>query len=407
MKKYIYLIILIILLTTISLVFFHQKNQTQVIEELSPPPLLTERTETILIEPDMTFSTASELAGIDHTLMMTLLETAETIYDLSNIRAGKKLQYVFDITTNKLEQLIYPIDTEEELFVIKQEDGSWLAERKKIQYDIKIKTVEGVIESSLYESAVAQDVDIRAIINLADVFAWSVDFGMGIRQGDTYKFIFEERYRDGQYIMPGEIIAARFVNDGNNIEGYYYNEGEDKDGDLIDGYYDPEGTSLQKIFLKNPVNYRYISSGFTTGLRYVSAFDVSTGHRAIDYAAASGTPIQAVGDGQVISAGWNGSYGNFVSVRHNSVYTTNYAHLSQINVKYGEKVSHGDIIGKVGSTGFSTGPHLHFEIVKNNTKINPATVDLPSDKAVAEENLEGFKQAIIKWQEALRANPPG
>ncbi|OIO46740.1 MAG: hypothetical protein AUJ28_01925 [Parcubacteria group bacterium CG1_02_37_51] len=407
MKKYIYLIILIILLTTISLVFFHQKNQTQVIEELSPPPLLTERTETILIEPDMTFSTASELAGIDHTLMMTLLETAETIYDLSNIRAGKKLQYVFDITTNKLEQLIYPIDTEEELFVIKQEDGSWLAERKKIQYDIKIKTVEGVIESSLYESAVAQDVDIRAIINLADVFAWSVDFGMGIRQGDTYKFIFEERYRDGQYIMPGEIIAARFVNDGNNIEGYYYNEGEDKDGDLIDGYYDPEGTSLQKIFLKNPVNYRYISSGFTTGLRYVSAFDVSTGHRAIDYAAASGTPIQAVGDGQVISAGWNGSYGNFVSVRHNSVYTTNYAHLSQINVKYGEKVSQGDIIGKVGSTGFSTGPHLHFEIVKNNTKINPATVDLPSDKAVAEENLEGFKQAIIKWQEALRANPPG
>jgi len=216
----------------------------------------------------MTFSTASELAGIDHTLMMTLLETAETIYDLSNIRAGKKLQYVFDITTNKLEQLIYPIDTEEELFVIKQEDGSWLAERKKIQYDIKIKTVEGVIESSLYESAVAQDVDIRAIINLADVFAWSVDFGMGIRQGDTYKFIFEERYRDGQYIMPGEIIAARFVNDGNNIEGYYYNEGEDKDGDLIDGYYDPEGTSLQKIFLTPTYNeqiFEILESKLNTG----------------------------------------------------------------------------------------------------------------------------------------------
>jgi murein DD-endopeptidase MepM/ murein hydrolase activator NlpD len=406
MKKYIYLVILILLLTTISLVFFLSKNKTEEIEVLPPPPP-TERIETILIEPDMTFSSASEAAGIDHALMITLLEIAEEIYDLSSIRAGKELQYIFDIATNEFEQLIYPIDTELELFVTKQEDGLWLAEKKEIQYDIKIKTIEGTIESSLYESAVAQNVDIRAIINLADVFAWSVDFGMGIRQGDYYKFIFEERYRNGEYIMPGEIIAARFINDGNNIEGYYYNEGENEEGDLIDGYYDTEGTSLQKIFLKNPVHFRYISSGFTTGLRYVAAFNTSTGHRAIDYAAANGTPVQVVGEGQVVRAGWNGSYGNFVSVRHNSVYTTNYAHLSQINVSYGEKVVQGEIIGKVGSTGFSTGPHLHFEIVKNGTKINPSTVDLPSDKAVAEKNLENFKQSITKWREALHANPPG
>ncbi|MFH1668239.1 MAG: peptidoglycan DD-metalloendopeptidase family protein [Candidatus Komeilibacteria bacterium] len=406
MKKYVYPIIFILLLTTLALVFFRSKNQAQE-PEILPPPLPTERIKTILIEPDMTFSTASELAGIDHTLMMTLLETAEEVYNLSSIRAGKELQYIFDITTNEFEQLIYPIDTEEELFVTKQEDDSWLAEKKEIQYNIKIKTVEGTIESSLYESAVAQNVDIRAIINLADVFAWSIDFGMGIRQGDVYKFIFEERYRNGAYIMPGKIIAARFVNNNKNIEGYYYHEGENEEGELLDGYYDPEGASLQKIFLKNPVHFRYISSGFTTGLRYVAAFDISTGHRAIDYAAAYGTPVQVVGDGQVIRAGWNGSYGNFISIRHNSIYTTNYAHLSQINVVYGEKVTQGEIIGKVGSTGFSTGPHLHFEVVKNGTKINPSTVDLPADKAVSKEKLADFKQSIIKWQEALYANPPG
>ena len=311
-------------------------------------------------------------------------------------------KFYFDKETDQFIRLIYPIDTEEELYVEYDQEGNLVAERRPIEYQIKIKTVQGTIDSSLYQSAVDQGIDERAIIELADVFAWTVDFGMGIRVGDTYKFIYEERYRDGEYQMPGKILAAKFVNDGKVIEGYYFSEGADEDGDIVEGYYHPTGESVQKMFLKNPVDFKYISSGFTTGRRYVEAFNVSTGHRAIDYAAAAGTPIRVVGDGVVTFAGWSTvGYGNLTSIRHNSVFSTNYAHQSKIIVSYGQKVTQGQIIGYVGTTGFSTGPHLHFEMVKNGTKINPLTVDIPSSKSVSEDKMDEFKASIADWQRQL------
>jgi murein DD-endopeptidase MepM/ murein hydrolase activator NlpD len=371
---------------------------------------LMDREVVIEIESGMTFSIIAEKAGLEHALMTELFEASAEVYDLSKVKVGKPIKFYFDKSTDQLTKMVYQIDSESELFIepiiteteAGETEQSWQAEVRDIDYEVRIKTVEGSIESSLYQSALDQDIDIRAIIELADVFAWTIDFGMGIRQGDTYKFIYEERYRDGEYIMPGKIIAAIFDNDGAIKEGYYFSEGLDEDGDLIEGYYDLEGQSLQKLFLKNPVNFRYISSGYTTGLRYVEAFNVSTGHRAIDYAAALGTPIRAVGDGVVTSAGWNShGYGNLTSIRHNSVYSTNYAHQSKIYVRPGQKIKQGDIIGTVGSTGFSTGPHLHFEMVKNGTKINPLTVELPSDKAVAESNMEAFYASIEDWKKQL------
>lgn len=369
--------------------------------EVQAEPL--DREVIINIEAGMTFSVITEEAGLGNSVMYELLEASEDVYDLTSVKAGKPMKFYFDHSTDEFFKLIYQIDSEEELFISKDVEGLWQAERQDIPYEIKIKTVSGSIDSSLYESALEQNIDVRAIIDLAEIFAWTIDFGMGIRQGDTYKFIFEERYRDGEYVMPGRIIAARFVNDGDEIEGYYFHEGLDEDGFEIDGYYHADGTSVQKIFLKNPVAYQYISSGYTTGRRYVEAFNVSTGHRAIDYAAAIGSPIRAVGDGQIVYAGWNSQgYGNFVSIRHNSTFTTNYAHLSKIYVGYGQRVKQGDVIGTVGSTGFSTGPHLHFEMVKFGTKINPLTVDLPSDKAVKEENMERFKDLINNLQQQLK-----
>ena len=350
----------------------------------------------------MTFSIITDKAGLSYDVMQELLSSSKDVYDLTKVRAGKEMKFVFDNNTKDFKQLVYQIDTEEELYITKNEIGEWVSERIDIDYEVRIKEIKGSIDTSLYESAIEQGVDIRAIISLADVFAWTIDFAMGIRQGDTYHFIFEERYRDGEYVMPGKIIAAKFINNGKNVEGYYFSEGLDEAGEEIDGYYDLDGISLQKIFLKNPVSFKYISSGYTTGRRYVSAFNVSTGHRAIDYAASIGTPIKAVGEGTVIYAGWNSKgYGNFVSIRHNETFTTNYAHMSKIYVRYGQKVNQGDIVGTVGSTGFSTGPHLHFEMVKYGTKINPLTVDLPSDKAVGADKLEEFKQSIIKWQDQL------
>ena len=401
MKKYIISILLLAISGLASGCIFEGKSK-----DIEVPEVIIEeprdREEVVLIETDMTFSTISEEVDIGGTLMMEILTVSEEVYDLVKIRVGRDIKFYFNKATGNFVRLIYPIDTEEELFVEYNEEGNLIAERREIEYQIKIKTVQGVIESSLYESAVEQDVDIRAIIELADVFAWTVDFGMGIRVGDTYKFIFEERYRNDEYQMPGEILAAKFVNDGKVIEGYKFSEGLDEDGDLVEGYYHPSGESVQKIFLKNPVSFKYISSGFTTGRRYVEAFNVSTGHRAIDYAAAAGTPIRSVGDGTVTFAGWNSQgYGYLTKIRHNSVFSTNYAHQSRMAVSYGQKVTQGQIIGYVGSTGFSTGPHLHFEMVKNGTKINPLTIDIPSDKSISEDKMEEFKSAIADWQKQL------
>lgn len=356
----------------------------------------------VVIKPKMTFFEATGQAGLEPKIAQELLTAAKDVYDLSQIRVDRELKFTFAHDDNTLKQLMYPISTEEELYIKKADDNTWQAVRQPINYDIKLKTVSGTIDTSLYESAMAQNIDERAVIALADVFAWTIDFGMGIYQGDTYKFIYEERYRNGQYVMPGKILAARFVNAGQTVEGFYFSEGTDADGQPIEGYYDVNGKSLQKIFLKVPVNFKYISSGFTTGRRYISAFNISTGHRAIDYAATYGAPIVAVGDGVVTHASWSSAgYGNLVSIRHNSTYSTNYGHMSKFAVKVGIHVKQGQVIGYVGSTGLSTGPHVHFEMVQNGVKVNPQKVDIPSGKAIAPENMDKFKLWVADWQKKL------
>lgn len=395
------LLIIFIILAAGAVVYFWPKNYS-FSEQNQPLPVESKfRQENIVVNPGDTFSVITENIGLPASTTQALLRSTQDVYDMASIRAGRTINFFFDKQTGLLQQMIYAISSEEELQV-DLVDGLYKSERKKIDYEIKLKTVSGSIDSSLYASALNQGIDERAVIALADVFAWSIDFGMGIRQGDTYKFIYEERYRNGQYIMPGTVLAARFVNDGKVVEGFYYSDGLTEDGEPNEGYYDPEGNSLEKIFLKNPVDFRYISSGFTTGARYISAFNISTGHRAIDYAAAQGTPIKAIGDGRVTYAGWNSQgYGNLVSIRHNGTYSSNYAHQSKILVKVGQLVKQGQVIGKVGSTGLSTGPHLHFEIVQNGVKINPLTLDLPSQESISSDKLDAYKNYIKDWQAKL------
>ncbi|RJQ34166.1 hypothetical protein C4566_02490 [Candidatus Parcubacteria bacterium] len=403
--KYIISILLIIGVIIAGRFIFFSKNSPETsLEPVSQVQAKDfDREQTVDIESGMTFSDICAQVGIDHAIMLEMAEASSEVYDLAKVRVGRKMKFYFDRETGVFTKLIYPIDTEEELFVTPQEDGSFLAERKDIEYEVVVKKAEGTIDSSLYESAAEQDTDVRAIIDLAEIFAWTIDFGVGIREGDTYKFIFEERYRNGEYVMPGKILAAQFVNDGRLVEGYYFSEGQNEEGVLEDGYYNPAGESLQRIFLKNPVEFRYISSGFTTGPRYIAEFSAYTSsHRAIDYVAGTGTPVRAVGDGTVMSAGWNsGGYGNLIKIRHNETYSTNYAHLSKIYVKAGQHVTQGDVIGAVGSTGYSTGPHLHYEMVQNGTKINPLTIEFPASEGIAEDEMEEFSQAIVKLQEQL------
>lgn len=361
-------------------------------EEPAAPAMRVTRID---IPPEATFSELMKEAGVDAETAAEIHAASVGTLDLATIRAGKAIDLVYDAERGDLKELVYAPNPEEELRVTVGAAG-WTARLEPIAYDVRVKTAEGAIESSLYESALKQGLDDRTIVAMADVFQWTIDFAQDVRVGDSYKFIYEERWRDGRYVMPGRVLAAKYVNDGVEKRAFLY---ANADGE--EGYYDEEGGSLRKMFLKAPVAFKYITSGFTTGRRYVAAFNVSTGHRAIDYAAKSGTPIRATADGTVVYAGWNGSYGNFVSVRHNGTYTTNYAHQSRIAVKKGQKVSQGQVIGYVGSTGFSTGPHLHYEMVKNGTKINPLREVFPGTDPIKPEEMEAFKAAIAKWKDAL------
>lgn len=353
------------------------------------------RTEIVLIQAGDTYGVAMARSGLDKATIDSIYEASKEIYDLANIRADYSLEFVYGYTDNVFKEFRYKLDTEKQLSVKMNPDGP-KAQIENIPYETKIVTKSGEIKSSLYEAALAQGIDERAVIAAADTFQWTLDFAMDPRVGDTFKFIYEERYLDGQYVRPGKILAGRYVNDGKPYSVYYFDGEADNSG-----YFDEEGNSVQKLFLKAPVAFKYISSGFTTGKRYVEAFNVSTGHRAIDYAAPAGTPIRSVGDGTVTLAGWNGSYGYMVSVRHNGTYSTNYAHMSKMAVRKGAKVKQGDVIGYVGSTGFSTGPHLHYEMVKSGVKVNPLAEVMPPGKALSGEGKDAFFQAIKVWQEEL------
>lgn len=421
-----------IILTASVAVFFiwHAMAKSSVTvdsEEVVPDSVVTEtidvpkdRIMTVEIVDGSTYGKLMTEAGIDANTYMEIYSAAADVYDLAKIRVGRFLQLRFDKETDEFIELMYQIDTEEELFVrlekaqtmtseleadsdvelVDQEPttDAWVAERVPIAYDVEVVTEGGVVESSMYQAALDAGIDERAIVELANAFQWSVDFALEVQKGDTFQFVYEKRYRNGEYVMPGAILAGKFVNKNVPLYVFYFEESEENKG-----FFDEEGNSVQKMFLKAPVEFKYISSGFTTGLRYVEAFNTSTGHRAIDYAAALGTPIRAVGNGTVVQSGWNGPYGNFVSIKHNGTYTTNYAHMSKIAASLGQKVKQGDIIGYVGSTGFSTGPHLHYEMVKNGVKINPLNEVQPPGTPIKEENKDRFFAKINPLKEQLDA----
>lgn len=367
----------------------------QAAKEIPAKPLENKRS--LEINSGDTYGKLMAAAGIETSTADAIFKASAPVYGLEKIRAGYALELIYDTNWTDLEKLIYKIDSEDEVVVIKNASSTWQAEIRPIAYEVKTVVKGGEVKTSMYAAALENNIDERAIIALADAFQWTIDFALDPRVGDRFKFIYEERYLDGKYAMPGRVFAGSYINDDQPYNVYYFSEDE-----ANTGYFDENGNSAQKMFLKAPVSFKYISSSFTTGMRYVEAFNVSTGHRAVDYAATAGTPIRSVGDGTVIFASYNGSYGNMVKVQHNGTYTTNYGHMSKFAVRKGAKVKQGQTIGYVGSTGFSTGPHLHFEMVKNGVKINPLKEITPPGKAIRSENKERFASEIKKWQDILK-----
>lgn len=391
-------LIVLILISAFAVPFFLRQNSSaeqpksdDVDEEpasiVSEPKMTTERYP---IEEGDTFAVVMERMGYTYEQMQAVLDAGDDIYDFTSIKLGN--EFVVQKKDNKFEAIVYDINSEEQALITIVADGNFVVTKQDIPYDIQEEETKGTIESSLFMAGNDAGIQDRTILGLADVFAWEIDFATVIQTGDTFSLVYEKRSRDGESGPDGNVLAATFTNSGKIFTAVRF---EDPDGGV--GYYASDGTSLQKPFLKAPLKYSRISSGFSYA-RFHPVTKNTDPHRAIDYAAPLGTAILSTGDGTVTRAGWNGGYGNFISIRHNDTWVTQYAHLSRYAIKSGQRVEQGQVIGYVGSTGFSTGPHLHYEMIKNGTKVNPLTVEMPAGEPIKDEWRELFENEKERYK---------
>jgi murein DD-endopeptidase MepM/ murein hydrolase activator NlpD len=276
-------------------------------------------------------------------------------------------------------------------------EQGWTTSRYAKPVVVTSALARGAIKDSLYQSAVDENIDFELALALADIFAWDIDFFVDLRAGDHYSFLYGQRFREGKLVGNGRIVAAHFQNGSTRHRAYYY-QAPGKRAD----YYDGQGNSLRKVFLKSPLRYSRISSGFSKR-RLHPILKIYRSHPGVDYAAPTGTPVAAVGDGRVISRGWKNGYGRFIAIRHNSRYVTSYGHLYRYasEIKVGSNVKQGQVIGYVGASGLASGPHLDFRMKKDGRFVNPLKNRLPAARPVPPNYLSDFKKRVASLEEEL------
>ncbi|MBQ2188571.1 MAG: peptidoglycan DD-metalloendopeptidase family protein [Bacteroidales bacterium] len=312
------------------------------------------------------------------------------VFDVRKIKVGNK--YVFLKTRDSIPQAkywIYEIDrTNYAVFQLTDSIAAWRGEKEVIT---KVEHIGVEIKSSLWNAMSEAGCDYSLILELSDIYAWTIDF-FGIQPGDSCKVIFEERYIAGDTVPfgIGNVMASYFKNKGDGKYAFSFEQDGKKE------YFDENGDNLRKAFLKAPLNYRRISSTFSEA-RLHPVHKIVRPHHGVDYAAPSGTPVQSIGDGTVIAKGWDKKGGgNYLKIKHNSTYTTTYMHLKGFakGISQGSKVKQGQTIGYVGMTGTATGPHLDFRLQKNGTYIDPLKFKSPSAEPVMSENMEAFRHSV-------------
>ncbi len=325
----------------------------------------------------------SEL-GIPYDRVLQLVDVSEGVFDARRIRAGQDLRLYREDGAPRF--LVYRQDPVR--YVLFDLDEEPRAEAGEREVEIVEKSVEGVITNSLYQSLVDGGASPEVAVRLAEVYAWTIDF-YRIQKNDKFEVLYEERQIDGESIGAGKILAARFNHFGADYNAFYY----EKEGDVMGDYYDEEGNSLRKAFLRAPLKYTRISSRYTKR-RFHPVQKRYKPHLGTDYAAPTGTPIHAVGDGVVTEASFTRGNGNYVKIRHNGTYTTQYLHMSRRAkaMAPGKRVKQGDVIGYVGQTGLATGPHLCYRFWKNGQQVDPYKEQLPAADPIPQELIADFSR---------------
>lgn len=337
-------------------------------------------------------------AGLAPATTLALVRAAEPIKDLADI-TSKTLINIFRPKSGAEEARKVEIKLDKVKSLVFDRTGPklWEAEMETADVATRVEKFSGTVEESLWNSASEAGMDPLIIQKMAEIFAWQIDFNRGVRTGDRWRLAVERRYVSNEPIGWGEIVSAQYDNAGRQVAAIRFeNENVDRK------YYQPNGESLKRMFLKSPLKFGRVTSGFDRQ-RYHPILKERRPHLGVDYGAPRGTPIRAVGKGAVTYAKRRGGSGKMVRIRHNSVYKTEYKHLSRFadGIYDGARVEMGDIIGYVGATGLATGPHLHYEFWKHGKVKDPLKVEVPTADPVPEKFMDSFQTAAAKAMDKL------
>ena len=357
-------------------------NSNDWVELHKPPPAL-ERRRVAVTDGDSLYAIFKR-NGLPLSELDAIVKADEDTRELARLTPGQRIE--FHLTgDNSIAKLIHFLDETRTLHV--QRNGVGYDSRLvEVPLDRHVATADGIIDSSLFLAGQSAGLSNNVIMQLVEIFGWDVDFALDIRAGDRFSVIYEELYKDGKKLRDGYILAASFTNQGKTtrIVRYQYEDGRS-------AYFTPDGVSIRKAFLRTPVNYARISSHFSLRRKH-PVLHKFRAHRGVDYAAPRGTPVKATGDGKIEYIGNKGGYGKTIVLRHGATYSTLYAHMSGFarGMRRGNRVSQGQIIGYVGSTGLSTGPHLHYEFRVRGVHRNPLSVKLPKAAPIEDELKDHF-----------------
>ena len=367
---------------------YFKKTLTNVFNLLEPK---YEKVEHIISEGE-TFSNILKKYSVDNDELELIKRSLVKKYKINNLKINDLLQFTIDRSSQKVVELSYPISKTKKIQIYRSNDFTNFYEKivttkltKKIIYN------ENIIMNSLYKSASDVEIPDSVIVEFARIYGFEIDFQRDIRKKDSFQIMYEI-YKDEEeeIVEKGNILFANLNVQGIDYPLYFFNKKN------LEGHYDDSGKSIIKTLMKTPINGARLSSPFGMRKHPIDGFNKM--HKGTDFAAPMGTPIMASGDGVIIKAGWCGGGGNCVKIKHNSVYQTIYAHMSKFanRVKSGIRVKQGQIIGYVGSTGKSTGPHLHYEVIENGKKINSQILKLPSGKVLKGTDRKLFETVKIK-----------
>lgn len=342
--------------------------------------------QTLKVKRGDSLSALFDKAKVKPSQLIELMKLGPDTDELRRLHPGDTIKIISD-NEGQLISLNYQIDTVRYLQV-DRDDQKLTAGIHKHHIEVRTAYASAEIQSSLFLASADAGLSQSLTMELANIFGWDIDFALDIRRGDQFTVIYEQRYKNGNKIKEGNILAAEFINQGKIHRALRYKD--PVSGNT--GYYSPTGHSLRKAFLRSPVNFSRISSRFTTS-RYHPILHKLRSHKGVDYAARRGTPIRASGDGKVVYKGVKGGYGKTIVLKHGSRYTTLYAHLNNYNrkIRSGSRVKQGQIIGYVGSTGLASGAHLHYEFRVNGVHRNPLTVKFPSTQPIAKRYRDNFE----------------